>query len=59
MGRGGEPSEPFDPALEPVVAVREVHEVGTGLGAVLAVPTMGMPVALLAGRRHSMLGLYP
>ena len=59
MGRGGESAEFFYPTLEPMVAVREVHEVGTELGAVLAVPTMGMPVALLAGRRHSMLGLYP
>ena len=32
---------------------------GTGLGAVLDVPTMGVPVALLAGQRHSMLELHP
>ena len=39
--------------------MRELQEMGTGPGAVLGVPTMGVPVALLAGRRHSMLELYP
>ena len=41
------------------MAVRELQEMGTGPGAVLGVPTMGVPVALLAGQRHSMLELHP
>ena len=40
------------------MAVRELQEVGARPGAVLGVPTMGVSVALLAGRRHSMLELH-
>ena len=41
------------------MAMREMQEVGTGPGAVLGVPKMGMPDAVLARTRHSVLGLHP
>ena len=38
--------------------MRDMQEVGTGPGAVLGVPKMGMPDAMLAGKWYSVLELY-